>query len=79
MKLSDHEKHHSHLRRDKVICSQQEAQFSILFKLLTIRPFNGEALKGSMCALWASPGEVTVQDITDNLFMAVFTSKDDMD
>ena len=79
MKLSDHEKHHIRLRRERVIRSKQEAQYSILFKLLTIRPFNGEAFKSSVHAMWASPGGVTVRDITDNLFMAVFTSKDDME
>ncbi len=79
MKHSDHEKHHIRLRRERVIRSKQEAQFSILFKLLTIRPFNGEALKSSVRAMWMSPGGVTIRDITDNLFMAVFTSKDDME
>ncbi len=70
MKLSDHEKHHICLRRERVIRSKQEAQHSILFKLLTIRPFNGEAFKSSVRTMWASPGGVTVRDITDNLFMA---------
>jgi hypothetical protein len=79
MKLSDHEKHHICLRRERVIRSKQEAQHSILFKLLTIRPFNGEAFKSSVRTMWASPGGVTVRDITDNLFMAVFTTKDDME
>jgi hypothetical protein len=79
MKLLDHEKHHIRLRKERVIRSKQEAQFSILFKLLTIWPFNGEALKSSVRAMWMSLGGVTVRDITDNLFMAVFTSKDDME
>ena len=72
MKHSDHEKHHIRLRRERVIRSKQEAQFSILFKLLTIWPFNGEALKSSVRAMWMSPGGVTIRDIIDNLFMAVF-------
>jgi hypothetical protein len=79
MKLSDHEKHHIRLRRERVIRSKQEAQFSILYKLLTIWPFNGEAFKSSVRAMWMSPGGVTVRDITDNLFIADFTSKDDME
>ena len=51
MKLLDHEKHHICLRKERVIRSKQEAQFSILFKLLTIWPFNGEALKSSVHAM----------------------------
>uniref|UniRef100_A0A2N9H346 DUF4283 domain-containing protein n=1 Tax=Fagus sylvatica TaxID=28930 RepID=A0A2N9H346_FAGSY len=45
MKLSDHEKHHIRLKKDRVFKSHQEAKFSVLFKLLTTRPFNGEAFK----------------------------------
>ena len=50
-----------------------------MFKLLTKRPFNGEALKGSVRAMWASSGGLLVKEIDDNLFMAVFNSKDDME
>jgi hypothetical protein len=77
--LSDHEKHHLRLRTEKVLESKQEAQHSILFKLLTNRLFNGEALKGTVRTLWAAPGGVTIRDIDDNLFMAVFSRREDMD
>ena len=46
--LSDHEKNHLRVRKERLGQSKQEAQFSILFKLLTNRAFNGEAFKGTM-------------------------------
>jgi hypothetical protein len=77
--LSDSEKNHLRLRQAKVAYSKQEAQFSILFKLLTSRPFNSEALKATVRNLWAVGGGVTIRDIEDNLFMAVFPSRDDLE
>ena len=68
--LSDHEKHHLRLRSATVLESKQEAQYSILFKLLTNRPFNGEVFKGTVRFLWAMLGGLTFHDIDDNLFMA---------
>ena len=79
MHLSDHEKTHSRLRRETVAESKRETQFSILFKLLTTRQFNGEALKGTIRNLWAAAGGIIIRDIEDNLFMAVFTRREDMD
>ena len=77
--LSDNEKNHLRLRQAKVAYSKQEAQFSLLFKLLTRRPFNSEALKATVRNLWAVGGSVTIRDIEDNLFMAVFPSRDDLE
>jgi hypothetical protein len=78
MKLSDHEKHHIRLRKERVFKSHQEAKFSVLFKLLTTRPFNGEAFKKFTHAMWGSPGGLTVKEIDDNLFLAAFTSEVDL-
>jgi hypothetical protein len=72
MKLSDHEKHHIRLKKDRVFKSHQEAKFSVLFKLLTTRPFNGEAFKKFTHAMWASLGGLTVKEIDDNLFFGCF-------
>uniref|UniRef100_A0A2N9G189 CCHC-type domain-containing protein n=1 Tax=Fagus sylvatica TaxID=28930 RepID=A0A2N9G189_FAGSY len=48
LNLSEHEMQHTRLRKEKVVQSKLEAQNSLLFKLLTTCPFNGEALKGDM-------------------------------
>jgi hypothetical protein len=77
--LSDHEKNRLKVRREGVTQSKREAQFSLLFKLLSNRTFNGEALKGAVCNLWASPGGITIRDLDDNLFMAVFRTRADME
>ena len=76
--LSDHEKNHLRVWKERLGQSKQEAQFSILFKLLTNRAFNGEAFKGTMRNLWALLGGVTIRDIDDKLFMAVFNTREDI-
>uniref|UniRef100_A0A2N9H5H6 CCHC-type domain-containing protein n=1 Tax=Fagus sylvatica TaxID=28930 RepID=A0A2N9H5H6_FAGSY len=79
MQLSDTERHYVNLRKDPIGRSSQEAQYSVLFKLLTYRPFNVEAFKGSIRALWTKLGGLTIRDIDDNLFLAVFKERDDME
>ena len=79
MRLSDSEKCNLKLRTGSIQQSKQEAEFSLLFRLLTSRSFNGEAFKGTVWNLWASQGGVTIRDIEDNLFMAIFNRGDDME
>ena len=75
MRLSDHEKHHIRLRKERVSKSHQEAKFSLLFKLQTTRPFNGEAFKRSVRTMWSVHGDLIVSEIDDNLFVAAFSSE----
>uniref|UniRef100_A0A2N9G5C3 CCHC-type domain-containing protein n=1 Tax=Fagus sylvatica TaxID=28930 RepID=A0A2N9G5C3_FAGSY len=75
MRLSDHEKHHIRLRKERVSKSHQEAKFSLLFKLHTTRPFNGEAFKRSVRAMWSVHGDMIVSEIDDNLFVGAFYSE----
>jgi hypothetical protein len=75
MRLSEHEKQHIRVSKDRVFKSHQEAKFSILFKLLTTRTFNGNAFKNSVGTMWASYGVLSVTTIDDNLFMAAFPSE----
>uniref|UniRef100_A0A2N9F4Z0 Reverse transcriptase domain-containing protein n=1 Tax=Fagus sylvatica TaxID=28930 RepID=A0A2N9F4Z0_FAGSY len=74
MRLSDEEKQHIQVRKEKVLKSHQEAKFSVLFKLLTTRTFNGNAFKSSVRAMWASHGVLLVTTLDDNLFLAAFPS-----
>jgi hypothetical protein len=78
MNLSDKEKHRISLRKEQLVHSK-EARFSILFKLLTLRPFNIDAFKGTVRSLWASMGGVTIRDIEENLFLAIFQTRDDLE
>ena len=45
MQLSEAEKSNLRLRMGKIQQSKTEAKFSLLFRLLTSRSFNGEAFK----------------------------------
>ena len=56
IRLSEHEKQHIQVPKERVLKSHQKAKFSVLFKLLTIRTFNGDAFKNSVRAMWASHG-----------------------
>jgi hypothetical protein len=79
MQLSDKEKLSITLRKDPIVKSKKEAQFSLLFKLMTTRPFNVEAFKGTVRTLWVGRSGVTIRAIEDNLFMAVFQARDDLE
>ena len=79
MQLSDKETNRVSLRWEPILKSQKEAQFSILFKILTNRVFNAEAFKGTVRSLWAGSGGVTIRDIEENLFMAVFRTSADIE
>jgi hypothetical protein len=79
MRLSEAEKSNLRLRTGKIQQSKTEAKFSLLFRLLTSRSFNGEAFKGTVKNLWASEGGITIREIEDNLFLAVFNRGDDME
>ena len=79
MQLSNKEKHRISLRRDPIVKSKKEAQFSILFKILSTKLFNADAFNGTVRSLWVGHGGVTIRDIEENLFMAVFREKDDME
>ena len=56
MCLLDSKKSNLKLRTGKIQQSKQEAKYSLLFRLLTTRSFNGEAFKGTIRSLWASLG-----------------------
>ena len=75
MRLSDQEKQHICLRKERVSKSHQEAKFSLLFKLQSTRPFNGEAFKRSVRVMWSVHGDLIVSEIEDNLFVAAFSSE----
>ena len=60
----------------EVAGSKQQAQYSILFKLQTNKAFNKEAFKATCGDLWHFNQSVTIREVGQNLFIAVFGSED---
>ena len=54
--------------------SKQHAKFSILFKLQTSKDFNKEAFKSTVQKLWHGLHGVTVKEVGNNNFLAIFIS-----
>ena len=75
-KLSEEEKGIMAVEASKVAISKQKAQFSILFKLQTTKDFNKEAFKATCVNLWRSSQGVTIKEVRQNLFLAIFGSED---
>ena len=75
-KLSEEEKGIMAVEASKVAISKQKAQFSILFKLQTTKDFNKEAFKATCVNLWRSSQGVTIKEVRQNLFLAIFGSEE---
>ena len=77
--ISNFQKRKKELRRWKLLKvagSKQQAQYSILFKLQTNKDFNKEAFKATCGNLWRSNQGVTIKDVGQNLFIAIFGSEE---
>jgi hypothetical protein len=79
LKLSKEEAPRIRLGENMKAKSTRETQFSVLFKLMTMKPFHSDVFKSSIRNLWFSTGDLIIRDIDDNLFMAVFNTRDDME
>lgn len=55
------------------------AERCLLFKLLTIKHFNKEALKSTMKKIWRPVKAITVRDLNPTLFIAEFEDMKDKD
>ena len=64
------------MEASEVAGSKQQAQYSILFKLQTNKDFNKEAFKATCGNLWRSNQGVTIKDVGQNLFIAIFGSEE---
>ena len=76
--LSKEEKGVLEVNSQEVAISKQYAQFSILFKLQSNKDFNKEAFKSTIQKLWRGSRGVTIKKVGNNLFLAIFVSKEDM-
>ena len=76
--LSEEEKGVLSINSQDVARSKEQAQFSLLFRLQTIRDFNKEAFKSTMQQLWRGSHRVTIKEVGNNLFLAIFVTEEHM-
>lgn len=76
--LSKEEKGVLEVSSQEVAISKQYAQFRILFKLQSNKDFNNETFKSTIQKLWRGSRGVTIKKVGNNLFLAIFVSKEDM-
>ena len=60
----------------EVTLSKQQIQFSILFKLQINKDYSKEAFKSTIQQLWLYPHGVTIREVGNNLFPAVFIKEE---
>lgn len=63
----------------EVVVSKQQAKFSIVFKLQTNKAFNKDAVKSTCANLWRASHGVNVKVVGQNLFLAIFASKEHLE
>ena len=57
---------------------KEQAQFSLLFKLQTNKDFSKEAIKSTIQQLWRGSQRVSIKEVGNNLFLAIFDTEDHM-
>ena len=58
--------------------SKEHAQFSLLFQLQINKEFNKKAFKSTLQQLWKGSHRVTIKEVGNNLFLAVFVTEEHM-
>ncbi|KAK9998270.1 hypothetical protein SO802_017873 [Lithocarpus litseifolius] len=76
--LSEEEKGVLSVNAQDVARSKEQAQFSLLFKLQTNREFNKEAFKSTIQQLWRGSQRVSIKEVGNNLFLAIFDTDEHM-
>ena len=76
--LSEEEKGVLSVKSQDVARSKEQAQLNLLFKLQTNRDFNKEAFKSTIQQLWRGPQRITIKEVRNNLFLAIFEMKEHM-
>ena len=76
-RLSEEEKGVRAVSSQEVAFSKQQAQFSPLFKL-QINKDNKEALKSTVQQIWCCSHGVTIREVGNNLFLAIFVKEENM-
>ena len=76
--LSEEEKGVLSVDYQDVERSKEHTQFSLLFRLQTNKEFNKEAFKSTLQKLRKGPHRVTIKEVGNNLFLAVFVTEEHM-
>ena len=76
--LSEEEQGVLSVNAQDVAQSKEQAQFSLLFKLQTNKDFNKEAFKSTVQQLWRGSQCVTIKEVGNNLFLAIFDTEEHM-
>ena len=76
--LSEEEKGVLAVSSQEVALSKDHAQFSILFKLQSTKDFNKEAFKSTIQKLCHGLHGVTIKEVGNNHFLAIFVREEDM-
>ncbi|XP_075649855.1 uncharacterized protein LOC142620359 [Castanea sativa] len=76
--LLEEEKGALSVNAQDVARSKEQAQFGLLFKLQTNKEFNKEAFKSTIQQLWRGSQRVTIKDVGNNIFLAIFETEEHM-
>lgn len=76
--LSEEERGVLSVNSQDVAQSKEQAQFCLLFRLQTNKDFKNEAFKSTLHQLWRGPNRVTIKEVGDNLFLAIFVTEEHM-
>ena len=60
----------------EVTLSKQQIQFSIPFKLQINKDYNKEAFKSTIQQLWLCPHGLTIREVGNNLFPAIYIKEE---
>jgi len=71
-RLSGKEGGETLIKSKEVTCSQKRAQFNLLVKLQINKDYNKEAFKATLRQLWRCSRGVSINDVGNNLYLAIF-------
>lgn len=77
--ITSREEEEVEVEEKAVMNTVQRGQFSLLVRLLSVKPFNREAFKQAMMSRWRPSQGAQMKDIGDNLFIAIFNDAMDRD
>ena len=76
--LFEEEKEVLAVSSQEVALSKQQAQFNLLFKPQTNEGLNNEVFKSILQQLWCCSHDVTIKEVGNNSFLAIFVKEENM-
>ena len=78
-RLSEKEGGKMLIKSKEVTYSQKQAQFSLLVKLQINKDYNKEAFKATLRQLWRCSHGVSINDVGNNLYLAIFEEESNLE